>query len=378
MEPHHQRRRVLLVGPGPPAMGGIASVLDAIAASGVGERFALERFVTSARHAPPYGLAGRALSAARARGLGFDGAFDLEARAQLRDFAAALATRPSLVHLHCSHGWDFWLSVRIARLARRANVPALLHSHGNFDVEVPRWSALRRALFPRALRVPQRLVVLSESWKRWFAQHLDPARIEVVYNGIDTRRFPPGAHAAENPTLRLLFVGTRDPAIKGADVVLAALPEIARAVPQLRLVMAGEDPERLEARRVHGTPLADCVRFVGRQDAAAMPALYADADLLLLPSRREVSPMALLEAMSAGLPVVASRVGAIPEVLGDAGGALIDAGDASGLARAVIALARDPARRARIGAANRARAIAEFDHARLGARLAALYDAACA
>jgi glycosyltransferase involved in cell wall biosynthesis len=364
---------VLVVGPAPPAMGGIASAIEVACASGLEQRWELERFATSARRDRPRGRAGRALGSALARGLGFDAAFDLEARAQLRDFEAALATRPALVHLHCFHGWDFWLAARMARRSRRAGVPALLQLQGNYDVLWPSWSALRRAAFARALALPDRLIALSHGWKDWLARHADASRIDVVYNAVDTHRFELPARDPDPRELCLLFVGTRDPDIKGAHDLLAVAPELARALPSARLVFAGEDPERLEERCVRGTPLADFVRFVGRQQADAMPALYAAAHLLLFPSHREASPVALVEGMASGLPVVASRVGAIPEVLTAAGGALVEPGDRSGLARAILELARDPARRARCGAANRARARAEFDRAQLAARLDAIY-----
>lgn len=371
---NHRLPHVVVAGPAAPAMGGIASVIDTSFASGLGEHHRLERFATSGRRDVARGPAGRAIASLLARGLGFDGAFNLEAAAQLRAFHAVLRARPDLVHLHCSHGWDFWLSVRMARAARRAGVRSLLHLHGNFDVVFPRWPALRRAAFPHALLVPDRLIVLSEGWKTWFASHVDPARIDVVRNAIDVGRFRPRTHDPARSAVRLLFVGLRDAEIKGAYDLLAVAPEIVRAAPEVHFVLAGEDDARLEERFVRGTPLAAHCTFLGRLDAGALTRHYEEADVMLIPSRRDASPLALVEAMAAGLPVVASRVGAIAEVLGEPGGGeWIDAGDRPALARAVLALVRDPARRAALGAANRARAVAELDRTLFGERLAAVY-----
>jgi glycosyltransferase involved in cell wall biosynthesis len=262
----------------------------------------------------------------------------------------------------------------MAHAARERGIPSIHHVHGNFDVIEPGWSRAKRAAFRRALTAPDRLVVLSESWKRWFAGHLDASRIEVLHNAVDTARFAP-VQRERGDALRVLFVGTRDAELKGAYDLLAALPEIVRAEPRARFVFAGEDPERLEERFVRGTPLAQHCSFAGRRSAEEMPALYASADLLVLPSHREGMPMALLEAMATGLPVVASDLHAIREVLPAAGGgACIRPGDRAGLAAAIVALLADPARRSAAGAANRARVARDFGLARFAERLASLYD----
>jgi glycosyltransferase involved in cell wall biosynthesis len=370
------RPRVLVSGPAPPAQGGVASVIALQLESPLAERFELERFATSERRHRARGVAGRAIASLRARAFGFDGAFNPEASAQLRAFQAALATRPALVHLHCAHGWDFWLSVRMARMARRAGVPSLLHLHGNFDVVVPRWSRARRACFARALAIPDRVVVLSESWKKWFEPWLPAERIAVIHNGIDVGRFHPrDACATERGALRILFVGLRDPEIKGAHDLLAAAAEIVREAPDVRFVLAGEDTERLEDRVVRGTPLAAHCEFTGRLSEQEITKRFEEADMLVVPSRRDAAPLAVLEGMAAGLPIVASRTGAIPELLGEpAGGAWIDPGDRAGLARAVLALRGDPARARAIGAANRERALRDFDRDRCAEKLAALYE----
>jgi glycosyltransferase involved in cell wall biosynthesis len=341
--------------------------------AGLAPRFELTPH-TTASAAAARGVAARALNSLAARALGFDGAWNLDARDRLAAFRAALAAGIDLVHLHSSHGYDFWLAARMARSARDRGVPAIHQLHGNFDVVYPRWSRVRRAAFARALRLPERLVVLSQSWRRWFADHVDAERIEVLPNCVDVARFPMRCDPPPGGALRLLFVGTRDPDVKGAYDVLAAAPEIARAAPEVRFTFVGEDTADLESRCVHGTELARYVEFAGAKRPDEMPACYAAADVLLLPSHREAMPMALLEAMATGLPVVASAIAAIPEVLAaPEGGVLIAPGDRAALVRGVLGLARDPDWRRRAGAANRARIEREFDRAHYAERLCALY-----
>jgi glycosyltransferase involved in cell wall biosynthesis len=367
---------VLVCGPGPPAHGGIAAVLDAITRSPISERFIFERFATNRQRSGDRSLVGRGLNVLLARGFGFDGAWNLDALDVVASFRSMLASRPALVDLHCSHGWDFWVSVRMAAAARRARAASLLHLHGNFDVVWPQWSHTRRAAFRRALLIPDRVIVLSESWRAWIAPHCDPGRVEVVPNGVDTARFAPRTTSHVGEQLRVLFVGTRDASIKGGHDVIAVAGEIARVVPEVRFVFVGEDTENLESQYVQGRPLARHLEFLGRQPPAAMPALYANSDVLLLPSHREALPVALLEGMASGLPVVASGLHSIREVLAPTeGNATIDPGDRAELADAVINLLRDPARRRRAALSNRARIESAYGMQRFAERLQAAFDA---
>jgi glycosyltransferase involved in cell wall biosynthesis len=367
------RPRVLVSGPVPPPYGGIATVIDAIFASGIDARFALERFATN-RARTRRGPAGRLWNSLLARGFGFDAAWNLDARDLLAAFGRALEPPPALVHLHSWHGWDFWVSTRMAALARERGARSLLQLHGNFDAVHPTWSRRERAGFGRALRAPDRIVALSRSWQRWLGEHVDSARIDVLPNAVDTERFRPVARERDERAV-VLFVGTRDAALKGAHDLLAAAPAIAAQAPGVRFRFVGEDKEQLAARVARDPALAGKVEFSGGVAAAEMPACYAAADLIALPSHREAVPMALLEAMASGLPIAASALHGIREVLADApGNALFEPGDRDALAREIAALARDPARRARVGAANRALVERSYGRARYVAALAEIYD----
>lgn len=368
------RPRVLVTGPAPPPLGGVAAVIQSMLDSELEKSVDFVRFDMT-RQRVPRTLLTRAISSVLARGFGFDGAASLESFARLRAlWRTADEVRPDLLHIHASHGYDFWLAAAIAHGARRREIPAILHTHGHFTTVVPRYSSLRKAAFRRALAGFERLIVLGNEDRAFFGAWMDSGRIEVIPNSVDVARFPLRDRSGPAAELCFLFVGTSTPRIKGAYELLEAIPEVLRAVPNARFLFVGEDVEELEARFVRGTPIAPACEFVGGQAPAEMPACFEHGDVLVMPSLLEVMPVALLEGYAAGLPVVASAVAHIPEVLHDGDhGRLVPPGDAGALARAMIEVARDPVARQRMGAQNRRCAETEFDLTHFADRLGTVY-----
>jgi len=217
--------------------------------------------------------------------------------------------------------------------------------------------------------------VLSEGWRRWFSAHLDPARIVVLPNPVDTRRFDISRRPEREPSLRVLFVGTGDPELKGAYDLLAAARTVVAARSDVQFVCAGRDAEDLERRLVRGTPLEQHVQFLGLRSREQIAEDFLSADLFVLPSHYDAMPLALLAAMAAGLPIVASAVNSIPENLKDPENAfLVPPHDPDALARALLRLLGDPGRREAMGRANRERAERDFSLPRYAHEVDALYQ----
>lgn len=369
------RPRILMVGPKAPPPGGVATVIQTIFDGDLATRFELRRLATNEHAWRPRGGLDRLLNRALCRTLGFDGFLALESGPQRRAIRAALDERPDLVHFHVACGYDTWLGVWMAREARRRGIASVFHAHGFTDVRDEHWSPVKRAAFRRGLRVPDRIVVLSDDLRRRFEPWVDAKRLSVVHNAVDVRRFRPSdAPPRADGSVRALFVGTYDAKQKGAYDILAVAPELVREAPVLRFVFVGRDVDDLEARFVRGTPLAPHCEFLGAKPASEMAACYADADLLVFPSYGEGLPIALLEAMASGLPIVATPVNAIPEVMRDPeNGRFVAPGDRAALARAILDLVRDPVQRRQIGVANRRAAEARFDVAHQARALEAIY-----
>lgn len=143
---------------------------------------------------------------------------------------------------------------------------------------------------------------------------------------------------------RLCFVGSLDAGCKGVDLLLESLAMLVSQGLKIELELAGQGRLEPELRRLADRlGIGEQVRFVGHlSPTSEVRAAFDRADLLVLPSRSEGMPRVLLEAMARGLPCVASRVGGVPELLADS--CLVPPGDSQALARALLKLARDPAR----------------------------------
>jgi glycosyltransferase involved in cell wall biosynthesis len=194
-------------------------------------------------------------------------------------------------------------------------------------------------------------------------------KMRIVHCGVDPARYDTGRGA---PGRRLLFVG-RLAAVKGVAVLLEAFARVLAADNGARLTLVGDGVERpaLEAR-ARELGLGDAVEFVGYRSQDEVADELARADLFVLPSFAEGVPVVLMEAMAARLPVVASRIAGIPELVTEASGRLVPPGDPEALADAIAALLADPDLRREMGAAGRAHVMAEFNQATEAARLDAL------
>jgi glycosyltransferase involved in cell wall biosynthesis len=203
-----------------------------------------------------------------------------------------------------------------------------------------------------------RVVVPSSAVARFAVEHvgLAPEVVDVVPNGVDPARIPvalpvavPVAGPADRAPLAV-WVGVLA-AVKRVDLLLDAVAE----VPDVRLLVVGDGPLRAEVDcRAQAAGLAGRVELAGRVTDPAP--LVAGADLFVLTSAAENCPLALLEAMAAGLPVVATAVGGVPEVVrGGVDGLLVPAGDRAAVASALARLAGDEGLRRRMGASARSR-----------------------
>jgi glycosyltransferase involved in cell wall biosynthesis len=280
----------------------------------------------------------------------------------------------------------------------------VLHTHG-YKADVYAWTAFRSLpVAPlvstchnwidttRALRIYGRLdrrvlrgfgavIAVSEDVaSRLRASGIPGFRVHLVRNGIDIPspagpiEMPPAAEVRD--PMRPLTVGlvARLSPEKGVDVFLRAAAQVKQQLPGIRFVVAGEGPDRPVLEQLIDTlGLQECVTLMGRVED--MPAFYASIDLLVCSSRTEGLPMALLEGMAVGLPVVATPVGEVPQlVLDGRSGCLVPVDDPAALAAAISSVLRDAGLRASMGLASRARVKESYSAQRMATAYVSVYQ----
>ena len=216
-------------------------------------------------------------------------------------------------------------------------------------------------------------VVANSHGLRALAQRFEPrVPIQVIPNGVDATRFaPPPARAWHPP--RLLFVG-RVVYQKGLDVLLQALAR--HTARDWHLTIVGDGPSRPALmQQAAALGLQARITWAGWQPPERMPDFYAQANLFVFPSRHEGMPNAVLEAMAAGLPVVATRIAGNEELVTPQVGRLVPPDDPAALADALAALLPAAEVRRRMGAAARQRVLQHFTWDAAAQRYAALLRA---
>lgn len=243
---------------------------------------------------------------------------------------------------------DLYANVFALPAAALAGVPVRVGSRRELN---PDKTGAQIALQRHAYRCAHVIVANSSAAQRQLEQEgVAAGRVHVIPNGITIARFTPVSRRRPVRTILTVANLRRE---KAHEVLLQAAAQVAPSQPQLRFLIAGGGPREAELRALTSSlGLDGRVEFLGHVEH--VPALLARADAFVLPSLSEAFPNAALEAMAAGLPVVASAVGGLLDLV-DHGrnGLLVPAGNAGAFAAAIASLAGDPALAARLGSAAR-------------------------
>jgi glycosyltransferase involved in cell wall biosynthesis len=267
----------------------------------------------------------------------------------------------ALLHVNMAENTSVLRKGAVIFAAKLLKVPVLLHLHAGLFADFYRKLPLPARLFTRwVFRAADRTIVLGEIWRRMLSDELgiDPRRIAVVHNGVPEA--PSRAPVTSDAPCRILYVGKLRPE-KGLSELMQALSgaRLKSARWTLTLVGDGEGNRFKRIAASHG--LSGRVRFTGWLEPDAVRRHLASADVFVLPSHYEGLPLGLLEALSAGLAIVTTRVGALPEILRDDESALlVPPADAASLADALERVITDESLRLRLAAASRALYEAKF------------------
>ncbi|RLF87574.1 glycosyltransferase family 1 protein [Thermococci archaeon] len=266
--------------------------------------------------------------------------------------------------IHSHHAFTP-LALKAMKAGRKLGKATLLTTHSiSFYHESSLWKALGLTfpLFSHYLSFPHKIIAVSNSAKA-FIEHFTDVPVEIIPNGVDDELFKPlsedeKADVKEKLGLEgrvVLYVSRMSPR-KGPHVLLNAFQRIVEEIDDVTLVMVGTG-EMLPFLKAQAKFLGieRRVRFLGYVPGEILPKLYASADVFVLPSiTSEAFGIVILEAMASGVPVVATTVGGIPEVVRESeSGILVPPGDEVALKRAIIKILSDKNLANKLGKAGR-------------------------
>ncbi|MFN2240249.1 MAG: glycosyltransferase family 4 protein [Thermoanaerobaculia bacterium] len=283
-----------------------------------------------------------------------------------------------LIHSHLAYA-GIWGAL----ISRQTGVPLVASLHVSPAEGAGIKERVRRMLLVALLnRYGSRIIVVSaalaEQWRE--ATSLRPEKLEIVRNGIPLHPFA----GAGDDVRAELGLPAWDPVVmtvsvlrerKGIDILLRAAVPLLRRIPSCRFVIVGDGPSRGRLEKLAaGLGVKDAVVWTGfRRDVGR---LLSAADLFVLPTLGDAFPTAVIEAMAAGKPVIASAVGGVPEIVDSATGILVPPGDEAALAEAIGYALESPEWRQDAGRAGKRKAAAELSAAAWVERLLSVYRSA--
>jgi glycosyltransferase involved in cell wall biosynthesis len=253
-----------------------------------------------------------------------------------------------LIH---AHGHPYLSSFLAAKLAKKYSKPFVLTQHNTFIEYGNFWDTVERlndlVVGKAVLKEADKIIVVSNATMRYvLSLGADPEKIELLYNGVDLDRFKPLTGVKDNVRRKLgisknavVVITVRRLVYKnGVDTLLDSAEIAIKKNPQLVFLVVGEGPDFVEVKaKIEQLKIGNNFRLTGFVSDKDLPVYYNAADFFVLPSKSgEGLPLVALEAMACGLPVVATKVGGISEIMTKEYGKIVPPDNPDALAEAVL------------------------------------------
>jgi glycosyltransferase involved in cell wall biosynthesis len=363
--------KVLLAGHLPPPIGGVASYYQALLSSSLPHRVNL-LFVDTSTHNRETSDSGR---------FTLSNLFAAQ-KDWVRFFRAVLFHRPHVSHIGTAHGLSFCKHSLCVVIARLFGSQVLLHHHCGFPVLYSEHSGWWRWFFRRVIHLTNGVIALSSEWKE-ISQLVPGIQVFFLQNGIDLapyqnivrERF---LRCQVNRAVHVLYLGNIGQA-KGSFELIDTAQRLAYDGVEIYFDLVGNEIRtgELDVLRQHleDTCLTNVIKIHPPVIGVEKFAYFLDTDIFVYPSYSEGMPIAVIEAMASGLPIVATNVGGLPDLVIDGlNGILVDPGRPDQLAAALLTIASDPKLRRSMGEESARLAKEHFDIEHHVNQLVSIYD----
>ncbi|NHQ90903.1 glycosyltransferase family 4 protein [Janthinobacterium lividum] len=346
-------KKIIMIGTSFDTMGGISAVVNVYRSAGLFERYPVEYIATHC---------------------------DGSAFAKLRMAVSALGRflvllcsgRVGLLHMHVSSRASFWRKTPFFLLATFCRRPTIVHVHsGAFHLFYERCGGAGKALIRHVFDRASRVVVLSEMWKEWVHSISRNEHVVAIYNPVMLPPLHTRDEAAQGSTVLMLG---RLGKPKGTYDLLEATRGVCDEFPSMQLALGGDGEHDKVVAAAAQMRIGSHVHLLGWVTGADKEQALRNARIYVLPSYNEGLPMSVLEAMAAGLPVISTPVGGIPEAISEGvEGFLVPPGDVALLTQRLRLLLANAPLAHSMGLAGRAKIERQFSAAAIVPHIEALY-----
>lgn len=277
-------------------------------------------------------------------------------------------------HIHVASYGSTFRKAMYARVIKRWKKKLIIHVHGaRYLVFYSQCSTRKQKRIVYFLQSADRVIALSDDWKNKFEESFGLTNCISVPNGINTTNFISGICDLDEHRREFTFLG-RIGERKGVYDLVDAIEEVVKTNPDVKVYIAGDgEVDRLSAI-IQEKGLKHNIDVIGWADYSRKITLFKKCATLILPSYNEGLPMAILEAMASGKAIISTTVGAIPEVISEENGVLIQPGDVKALADAIVLLSTDVNLLYTMSENNIRRIRAEFDMGIMHKKILECYD----
>lgn len=360
---------ILIIGPLPPPMGGIATYVDDMLKSDIITKYNVLHLNTvrilKIKKSIPANLM-------------------LFLKNTMKLVYLLSFKRPKIVHIQTSSYMSFWEKSVFLLISKSFFAKVVFHIHGgafNIFYENNR-IRIKKNLIRFLLKIPDKVFVLSNSWKFFFSQLITENKISVIPNAVYYNLYSSDKFANFefiNPSCySILFSGllTKN---KGVFDILDAISIVINKYKNVKFIFAGKEDTEGEMNKIRKISLQKNINnhifLAGELTKIEMINMYKKSDIFILPSYREGMPISLLEAMAAGLPIISTSVGGIPEFIVEGeNGFLITPGDYVSLADKIIKLIENKELRLMISRNNQEKIREKYDWSMVSTKICEEYE----
>lgn len=371
------KSKILIVGPMPPLIGGIATHISDLLKSNLTEEFELIPFTTSRP------LNKNKIPVVHNYNIVFNftilylmKCIIVTAFHILYFPVVIINVKPDLVHIHTSSYWSFLENSCYVLISKIFRQKIVIHIHGSdFDDFYLNASTFTQKYVQRILNYANYIVALSEYWENFFEDKIKVNNIVIIRNSVNASKYNTKTiKDNSNKNLSVLFIGGQDSKRKGAYDIIKAMPLIINEIENVKFIFIGKGQIEEIKRMCKELNLEDHVQILDFVPEESKISFFNNSDVFVLPSYAEGLPISLLEAMASGLPIVSSNVGGIPEVIiEEINGYLIHPGDYKELASKVLILLKNDQLRNTIGNNNICKINVEHDTKVIVSSISSLY-----